>query len=194
MPEDTYWFCSFGEHMSHQRIASRISGGKPTRGRAQDRGAENKEFFDKWEAVQIPYRIRFALPKGRKTVHMWGDGGIPYISNNAEDEFTTLARIWWVTNFQYFDIYKQMDPFIDHMIKVGTHEGAAMFAIGRKDHESLITSAPSESYLLTMMEGLHETFPQMTQEGMTDYLFSIEGMEEWDREKVLAMCDIAWNK
>jgi hypothetical protein len=127
-------------------------------------------------------------------------GGIAFIRQNPE-RGPTLGRIYLITDEQFNDVvlqentkkpggnryvppFEQLvsqpelplddDPLYGKILNIGSEEGRPIltFTTGR----CLTLNEPSENYLKEIAAGIKETYPQMGDDNITQYLLRADGV------------------
>lgn len=187
MARDHVWYCCYGSNLSRQRFLCYIVGGTPKYGKNKGEGSRDKNFPDIHHPFMIKHKLFFALPDGRKATGNWGTGGVAFIDLEPTD-VRTYGRLWKITTEQFQDVMRQEGKWYNEILKLGEKEGLPIFTltmrtpglnfqVGRERPMTLTVMKPSEPYLKTIIEGLKETYPDLSKRDILNYLLELEGID-----------------
>jgi hypothetical protein len=111
------------------------------------------------------------LPEGVKGTGNWGPGGVAFITleETTNENEQTLCRLWKITQDQYEQVRDQEGrDWYDREVTFGELEGILIKTITHQP-EFIRKIPPSESYKMTIIKGLMETFG-FTSEQAIEYI------------------------
>lgn len=197
------WYASYGSNLKRERFMCYIKGGRPRGSKKQYFGCLDKSDPIASRAIRLDFEFYFA---GRSNtwprVEMDRDvpGGIAFIRQNSE-RGPTLSRMYLITDGQFNDVvlqenaktpdgnryvpvFEQLvsqrevpldgDPLYGKILNIGSEQGSPILTFTTGRHLPL--NEPSESYLKEIAAGVRETYPEMSDDDITEYLLQADGV------------------
>jgi hypothetical protein len=197
------WYASYGSNLKLERFICYIKGGRPRGSAKLYLGCRDKRDPIESRPIPLNFELYFAgrsnaWPRREKD----GDvpGGIAFIRQNPE-RGPTLGRVYLITDEQFNDVvlqenakqpdgnryvppFEQLvsqrevplngDPLYGKILNIGSQGGSPIltFTTGR----DLTLNEPSESYLKEIAAGIRETYAQMSDDDITEYLLQADGV------------------
>lgn len=165
MDNDLVWYVSYGSNMLEERFRCYILGGLLKFNGIFYDGCADKTWPLKNIPVEIPYDMYFS-----KKSRSWDDGAVCFL--DAEHPGFAYGRAWLVTKKQFEDIHKQEGKgWYDRVLELPPINGIPALTItsGFLLTKKLLSSV-GESYLNVLRLGLSETFPDMSDVEIEEYL------------------------
>ncbi|WP_164214732.1 hypothetical protein [Virgibacillus sp. YIM 98842] len=187
------WYVSYGSNLCKSRFSCYIKGGTPEGSDKAERGCLNQTPPKRTEIAELPYSLYFMREKSK-----WGKGGVAFIDHEKEDQQTTIARKYLITDDQFREVVEQENnveklhlplekiidngyidltpSWYDRVLYVGETEGAPMFTFTNSSPmgENDFTTPPS-TYLSMISRGLKEV--GLKKEEIVDYFIGKPGIE-----------------
>lgn len=161
------WYASYGSNLSKERFMCYIKGGVCKYNGRKYNGCTDKSDPLADRPITIPYRMYFAKNSGS-----WQNGGVAFISPFRDPKEKTLGRMYLITGQQFEEVCRQEGPvWYGHIIELGEADGYKIKTI--TNPRILERTMPSAAYLNVIRDGLKETYPDM---------------DEWDIEEYLDYC------
>lgn len=198
------WYASYGSNLLEDRFNCYIQGGKPKGSTKNYEGCRDKNLPIEKEETYISSDLYFA-----KKSKLWNDGGVCFISNIFGSGKETLARMYLITKEQFIDVVKQetnniselkikFDKAIidgDLIFKQNSWYGKIIY-LGNKNNYPIFTftneidieeeNKPNENYLKTIIEGIKETFINLNEFDILEYLIAKKGIaENYTKEELI---------
>lgn len=199
---DLVWYASYGSNLDQRRFMCYIGGGQPEGSSESEVGCRIQTPPLETRPVTIPYPLYFAGESSR-----WG-GGVAFIGHQRQDRPShTLGRMYLITVEQFIDVVSQenrgveikvelqqihaagkqqlMESDYGTIVSLGTDKGIPVFTFtSHLDLDTQPSTAPSSSYLGTIVAGLLQTY-QVKNEELIDYLLEKPGVSlQWSRESL----------
>lgn len=98
------WYAAFGSNLHGARFITYLAGGPVPHspmGRVQEGGRDPSPPLD-----DRPYELNHRLFFARRSPG-WAGRGVAYLEPEADDQHTTLCRLWLITTEQLEDVYRQ---------------------------------------------------------------------------------------
>jgi len=177
MPKDKLvWYVAYGSNLLEDRFSSYIIGGQPEGAQKIYDGCRDKTLPSRSKPKKINYEIYFA-----KNSSVWENGGVCFLNTNNNKSKIAYTKMYLVTRQQIEDIAKQetnSTNFINIDFEESIKKGYSIFKrpswYGKllflgyncfvpmftltNENNDLSFSKPSISYLLTIIEGIKQTF------------------------------------
>lgn len=192
------WYASYGSNLKRQRFMCYIEGGIPEYRTEPNEGSRDRTPPTQSRPVSFNLELYFA---GRSRA--WGDGGVAFLRQGAKQP-PTLGRMYLITDEQFNDVVMQENsrrvdgsrfvPSFEQLVRdrehllpgnswygkllnIGTEEGYPILTFTTARTDLLPNpNAPSEQYLKTIASGIKETYPEMTNDEISEYLLRVEGV------------------
>jgi len=193
------WYASYGSNLKRSRFMCYIQGGVPEGWMESNDGSRDKNPPLDSRPKSLNVDLYFA---GRSSV--WGGGGVAFIRTGTKHS-VTLGRMYLITDEQFNDVVMQENsravdgsrfvpafddlvrtpesilpgnPWYGKLLNIGTEEGYPILTFTTARTDILPNpNAPSEQYLKTIASGVKQTYPEMTEEKISDYLMGVEGIK-----------------
>ena len=197
------WYASYGSNLKRERFMCYIKGGRPRGSAKQYLGCRDKRDPIESRPIPLNFELYFAgrsntWPRREKDSGV--PGGIAFIGQNPE-RGPTLGGMYLITDEQFNDVvlqendktpdgnryvpaFEQLvsqrelslvgDPLYGKILNIGFEEARPIltFTTGRR----LTLNEPSENYLKEIAAGIKETYPQMSNDNITEYLLRADGV------------------
>jgi hypothetical protein len=180
-----------------------IKGGRPRGSENQYLGCRDRRDPIESRPIPLNFELYFAGRSNtwpRREEDSDVPGGIAFIRQNPE-RCPTLGRIYLITDEQFNDVvlqenakkpdgnryvppFEQLvsqqelpldgDPLYGKILNIGSEEGSPILTFTTGRHVTL--NEPSESYLKEIAAGIRETYPQMSDDDITEYLLQADGV------------------
>ena len=162
--ESYVWYASYGSNLLMERFLSYIKGGKCRfNGRDYLRCKDQSLPLD-IRPVMIPYTLYFGNESSS-----WGSGGVAFLDINQPGE--TLGRMYLITKEQFDHVHMQEGNYTNwynEIVTLGDYEGIEIQTFTNKSLRP--KASPNESYHGVLVEGIRETYPDMSSEGIEKYI------------------------
>ena len=191
------WYASYGSNLKLERFMCYIKGGAPKRSTSTRPyvGCRNKSDPKDSRPISLRFELYFA---GRSV--RWGNGGIAFIRQNPE-RGPTLGRMYLITDEQFNDVGLQENgktpdgnryvPIFEELVSrqeltvddnslygrilnIGSEEACPILTFTTDRHLTL--NLPNENYLKEIAAGIKETYPQMSNDDISEYLLRADGV------------------
>jgi hypothetical protein len=188
IPTSHVWYACYGSNLSSQRISCYIQGGKPLESNRNYQGCTDKTPPLKDRQYVIYHELYFA-----KSSPIWDNGGVAFLKPEKDPEYTTLGRMYLITEEQFIQVLRQengQDPDDTSMtidlkrtiqkgaITIGNGWYSHVMFLGFKDEVPIFTftspdiltpNPPGPHYLQTIRSGIHECYPSLTDSDIDEY-------------------------
>lgn len=160
------WYISYGSNLKRDRFMCYIKGGKCHENGRIYEGCTDKSdpLIDK--PVTINHRLYFA-----NYSLSWDGGGVAFIDPQEDPIQITLGRMYLIKESQFEDIHRQegtSSNWYDKIIELGTIDGYPVMTFTNNYIKP--ENEPCPRYLRVIAEGIRETYPQMSDDEIWDYL------------------------
>ena len=163
MGEKYVWYTCYGSNMLKERFMHYIKGGTCIFNDVNYRGCADKSDPVDERPFTIPHRLYFAMSSGK-----WGGGGIAFLDPEIDESAKTLGKIYKVTYDQFLDIKNQEGKVYDRDVDLGEVDGIPVKTF---THSYVAKETrPSAAYVNVIRLGLKETYPDMPDEEIEQYL------------------------
>ncbi|MDO4460777.1 MAG: hypothetical protein Q4C42_12000 [Clostridia bacterium] len=159
------WYACYGSNMSYERFMRYINN-------CTDKTAPVKS-----KAVTIPYDIYFA-GKSQK----WRGLGKAILDDTNKGH--ALGRMYLITNAQFSEIQRHEGSDYTKKILLGMEDGVPVYTFASEKKIDRDKSPDSE-YVDTILKGLKETYPEMSDIVLSTYLY-LHGVLSDNERKVLS--------
>ena len=160
------WYVSYGSNLKRDRFMCYIEGGKCyDNGKIYD-GCRDKSDPIMDKPVTINHRLYFA-----NYSPSWNGCGVAFIDPQKDLSQLTLGRMYLIKESQFEDIHRQegtSQSWYDQIIEFGTIDGYQVMTFTNNCIRP--ANEPCTRYLRVIAEGLRETYPQMSNDEIYDYL------------------------
>jgi len=192
---DYVWYACYGSNLAQGRFLCYLQGGQYTGNRKAYKGSRNKAAPTHSEKYMLNHPLYFA-----KEAHIWGGGGVCFISNEPASGAETLVRLYRITRDQFADLHAQecnkKDPaFID--FEKARQQGywdaysekwyGRILFLGLAQKEPVFTfnhvgdlaqrNPPAPNYLKSLIDGLRQSH-QLSPEKIAEYLVAQDGVRQ----------------
>ncbi len=198
------WYASYGSNILEDRFHCYILGGQPKGAKKTNPGCTDKTLPIAKEEVSINHQLYFA-----KHAKGWDAGGVGFINTKFNDNIQTYGRMYLITVDQFIEVVKQENNFkgelrIDlqqakekgslvvkenswygNLLYLGDQKGHPIFTFTNERKLTEAINPPSEQYLLTIMNGLKETY-NLSEIKLKEYFEDKVGIKGYAIEKRLA--------
>jgi hypothetical protein len=190
------WYASYGSNLKRARFMCYIKGGKPHEGAKPNKGC----FRDKSDPIESrPISLNFELYFAGQSAN-WGNGGVAFIRGGGGH---TLGRMYLITAEQFNDVVMQENgktpdgspfvpafkklvsqsqsilpgrPWYGKILNIGSEGGWPILTFTTARTDLLNPNAPAEEYLKVIASGIKETYPQMGNDDIAEYLAQADGV------------------
>jgi hypothetical protein len=193
------WYASYGSNLRLERFMCYIKGGAPL-GSTSARpymGCRNKSEPMESRSISLNYELYFS---GRS--RNWGNGGVAFIREN-QPRGLTLGRIYLITDEQFNDLVMQENsktpdgsrfvPTFEQLVSqrewclCNSFWYGKLLNIGREGFYPILTftttrtdlrrpTAPNEQYVKVIASGIKETYPEIRDADIVEYLSQADGI------------------
>lgn len=171
------WYASYGSNLLESRFLCYILGGLPDGALKTNPGCTDKTLPLDSKAITINSELYFA-----KRAKRWDAGGVGFIDPELNTRVQTYGRMYLITTEQFVEVVKQenhlseelpidfqkakdegslivrADSWYGKLLYLGDQKGHPIFTFTNESILSNEINAPSEGYLLTLINGLKETY------------------------------------
>ncbi len=189
---DLVWYASYGSNLLYDRFLCYILGGKPEGSSANCPGCSDRSLPQDDRPITIHHRLYFS----RKSLS-WEGKGVAFIRSGRDDDVRTLGRMYLITRDQFTQVVRQENGrasdysqisidfnrtissgqslinggWYSRIIYLGTEDGYPIFTFtGGWDDDDIQPNEPGEAYRGTIIRGLKETYPEMSDEEISSYI------------------------
>jgi hypothetical protein len=202
-PPDHVWYAAYGSNLFSERLLTYLEGGRFGENTWNHPGARDPSPPSDDRAGFLPHQLVFA-----KRSPAWNKGGVAFLVPKRDPGQQTLGRLWRLTGEQFEDIVRQEnrdpdlaipwqgldgdvtlgDGWYGHLLYVGTQDGEPVLSVTTAETGiSGATVPPDESYLATIVAGLHETY-HLGKQGTAKYLAGCPGIGgAWSKNKLMQL-------
>ncbi|AUC86662.1 hypothetical protein CW731_05730 [Polaribacter sp. ALD11] len=197
------WYASYGSNILESRFHCYILGGQPKGSKKTYKGCSDKTLPQEKEEVYINSELYFA-----KKSKSWDSCGVGFINTEFNDKIQTFGRMYLITTEQYVEIVKQEtnhkgELLIDfkkakekgsliieekswygNLLYLGEQNGNPIFTFTNEKDLTEEINPPSEQYLLTIINGLKETY-NLNEIEIKEYFENLLGIKGYEIEKKL---------
>ncbi len=198
------WYASYGSNILESRFHCYILGGQPKGSKKTYKGCSDKTLPQDKEEIYINRELYFA-----KKSKSWDSCGVGFINTKFNDKVQTFGRMYLITPEQYVEIVKQEtnhkgELLIDfkkakekgsliikekswygNLLFLGEQNGNPIFTFTNEKNLTEEINPPSEQYLLTIINGLKETY-NLNEIEIKEYFENLAGIKGHGIEKELA--------
>ncbi|MBP1745315.1 MAG: hypothetical protein H6Q58_2293 [Firmicutes bacterium] len=164
MDKKYVWYACYGSNLLKERFLLYIHGGDCRFNGKRYNGCSDKSLPLDDRPYNITHKMYFA-----KESRSWENQGVAFIEAKNSEETITLGRVYLITEGQFNDIHFQEGKvWYDKILDVGTFDGIPVktFTHSTKFAENL----PGTKYLDVVTKGLKETYPDITEKVIDEYL------------------------
>lgn len=197
------WYASYGSNILESRFHCYILGGQPKGSIKTHLGCSDKTLPKDKEEIYINRELYFA-----EKSKSWGHCGVGFIKPEFNDKIQTFGRMYLITPEQYVEIVKQENnhkgellidfkkakekgslilkekSWYGNLLYLGEQYGSPIFTFTNEKYLSDKINPPSEQYLLTIINGLKETY-NLNENEIKEYLENLSGIKGYSIEKKL---------
>ncbi|HEY8890537.1 MAG TPA: gamma-glutamylcyclotransferase family protein [Clostridium sp.] len=162
--DDYVWYASFGSNLLYERFITYIKGGKCKFNGKPYPGCRDKSLPKDSRPITIPYNMYYGNESSS-----WGKGGVSFL--NSEVKGYSLGRMYLITRNQLNDVSRQEgcgEIWYNNYVKLGEDNGIEIITITNKSIRSHYN--PSDKYLEVIRMGIKETYPDMSDFDVMEYL------------------------
>jgi hypothetical protein len=178
--KDYVWYACYGSNLLKERFMLYIKGGKLNIFgiELQNKGCRDKAEPKEEKQIKINHELYFAKNSSR-----WDNGGIAFLKINSSNDFS-YGRAYLITEEQLNEIIAQEGGIYYNKIRIGEMLGFPVYTFTSSvDYKP--PTKPSSSYLKVIIMGLKQTYPEMTNEKIINYLINKEGINgNYNREEI----------
>lgn len=160
------WYACYGSNLNKGRFLYYIKGGTCRYNGKQYDGCTDKREPIKDRPIVIPHRFYFGNESSS-----WRGGGVAFIDPQQNREERTLGRMYLITDEQFEQVHKQEGSgshWYGNVLELG---GADGFKIKTFTNASIRPAIlPDPLYLKVISEGLKETYPELNDAIIEEYL------------------------
>lgn len=158
---DYVWYVCYGSNLLEERFLYYLMGGRSVFDGTEYQGCSDKSMYLTSCPVTIPYQLYFS-----RSAAKWGNGGVAFLDMCRKG--MTLGRMYLVSRKQYEEIKSQEGLWYQQTLELGTYQGLPMYSF--TDTQRMADQAPHVSYLNVIRHGLRQTYPEMIDEEIENYL------------------------
>lgn len=171
------WYASYGSNLLESRFLCYILGGLPEGAQKTNPGCTDKTLPLDSKAITINSELYFA-----KRAKRWDAGGVGFIDPELTENVQTYGRMYLITKEQFVEVVQQEnqitealpidfqkaqdegslivreDSWYGKLLFIGDQEGHPIFTFTNENMLNDEINPPSEGYLLTLINGLKETY------------------------------------
>ncbi|MGM0478462.1 MAG: hypothetical protein ACQERC_04490 [Bacteroidota bacterium] len=198
------WYASYGSNLLESRFLCYILGGLPEGAQKTNPGCTDKSLPLDSKKIAINSELYFA-----KHAKRWDGGGVGFIDPELNDSVETYGRMYLITTEQFIEVVKQENHYtgdlaIDFqkaqeegslivqanswygkLLYLGDQEGHPIFTFTNENVLSDEINPPSEPYLLTLVNGLKDTYG-LNESELKAYFESKLGIKGFEIEERIA--------
>lgn len=191
--QDLIWYACYGSNMLEERFLHYINGGTPIGSTKFHQGCIDKTGPVDNEEFYITGELYFA-----EISKSWEDGGVCFLRLDSDTNHQILGRMYLISKEQFLEVVQQENnmkdvPRIDfqrsitegesifwkgwygRLLYLGERCGHPIFTITKLGVSKLINK-PSKAYLQIVAKGIQQTFKNLGNEEIIDYLISKDGV------------------
>lgn len=161
------WYVSYGSNMLKERFDCYIKGGKCRFNGRKYRGCTNKEESKKSVSLTLPYNMYYGNNSGS-----WHDSAVSFL--DVSKPGFAYARAWLVAEDQLDGIHKQEGKGFDwypDLYQLEDIDGIPAYTFTNEfKRDPKAFSDIKACYAGVLAEGLKESFPELTDEQIQEYL------------------------
>jgi gamma-glutamylcyclotransferase (GGCT)/AIG2-like uncharacterized protein YtfP len=164
--DDYVRYASYGSNLLYERFITYIEGGNCKFNGVNYSGCRDKSLPKDSRPITIPYKMYY----GNKS-SSWGNAGVSFLDTSVEGQ--ALGRMYLITREQLKDISCQEgrgEIWYNYSVKLGEYDESEIITITNKSRRTL--HKPSDEYLEVIRRGIKETYPDMTDFDVMEYLVS----------------------
>lgn len=154
------WYAAYGSNMNYSRFMKYIS-------RCTDKTEPGKT-----KAVFLPHNIYFAYKSSR-----WNHKGVAFLDDTCKGQ--SFGRMYLITNEQFAEIQKMEGHIYRKRVLLGKEEGTPVYTFTAPSKRTDIES-PDPAYTETILQGLREAYPEVSELVLTVYLYKHGILQEND--------------
>ncbi|SDA45131.1 gamma-glutamylcyclotransferase family protein [Methanobrevibacter millerae] len=164
------WYVSYGSNMLRERFMCYIKGGSYEGSRYRD-PCDDTSLPIAVKTVEIPYDMYFGNESGS-----WENGGVSFIDTTKKGKALGVAYL--ITKKQFKHVREQENgghfpgngKWYTDIIDLGEMDGFEVKTITNKIFRRY--NKPCDAYWDTLIKGIKENWPDMSDEDITDYLIN----------------------
>ena len=169
--EEYVWYVSYGSNMLKERFMCYIEGGSFDQSRYHP-PCEDAAPPVAIKAIEIPYAMYFGNVSGS-----WHGSGVSFLDVTRKGKALGVAYLITKNQFEHV-VFRENGGrkpqheygWYEDIIDLGCMDGFEVKSITNKDLRDY--NEPYSEYLETLKRGIHENWPEMTDEEIEDYLDS----------------------
>lgn len=164
MSEKYVWYACYGSNILKERFMHYIKGGDCRFNGVNYDGCKDKTDPLDERPFTIPYKLYFS----RRSPN-WEYGGVAFLYPEKNDSIMTLGKIYKITYDQFKEIQRQEGgSWYDEILYLGEIDGIPVKTF---THSSVTDERkPCDKYINVIMLGLKETYPEMSEEEIEQYI------------------------
>lgn len=166
MEEKYVWYASYGSNILKERFMCYIQGGYCHYNKRFYKGCSDKSAPLEDRPIEIPYGLYFGNESSA-----WEGGGVAFIDPQPNTGKKTLGRMYLITEEQFDEVHQQEGNganWYGEVLELGTADGYKIKTFTCKERRP--ANRPSGEYHLVLSRGLKETYPDMDDEMIDNYL------------------------
>lgn len=171
MKDKYVWYACYGSNLKKERFLCYIQGGDCQYNGRHYQGCDDKREPVKDRSIDIPHRLYFANSSGS-----WDGGGVAFIDPDMNTGESTRGRMYLITEEQFKQVHEQEGPgdnWYGKLLDLGEAEGYRIKTF--TNAKILPANSPKPTYLRAMSDGLKETYPEMDDEEIDEYIANCKG-------------------
>ncbi len=167
--KDYVWYVSYGSNMLYERFICYIQGGNFEDSSYREH-CRDASLPIATKTLEIPYEMYFG-----NYSRSWNGGGVSFLDTTKKGK--TLAVAYLITREQFEHVAAQENSgrfpngegvWYEDIIILGELDGYDLITITNKELRPY--NKPCEKYLETLIRGIKENWPNMSEEDITNYL------------------------
>ena len=171
------WYASYGSNLLENRFLCYILGGQPKGAQKTNPGCTDKKLPLDKKGISFNHQLYFA-----KHAKGWDAGGVGFIDPKFNENVQTYGRMYLITAEQFVEVVKQENNYTGelsinlqqakekgslivkenswygNLLYLGEEKGHPIFTFTNENILSDEINPPSDGYLLTLINGLKETY------------------------------------
>ena len=160
------WYASYGSNMYKDRFRYYIKGGLCNYNSKYYPGCKEKSDPIADRTIKISLNLYFGYTSG-----LWFGGGVAFVSPEKDKQEKTLGRMYLIKRNQYEEVWAQegsSDNWYGKDISLGTADGYEIRTFTTR--RILPANDPSEAYIRVIFAGIKDTYPEMTDDEIYEYI------------------------
>ncbi|HBM80591.1 MAG: hypothetical protein QME45_11935 [Clostridiales bacterium] len=158
------WYACYGSNMAEERFMYYLQGGRCKYNGKEYDGCRDKSAPKAKKAITIPFEMYYG-----NCSRNWNNCGVSFLDSSRSGK--TLGRMYLISKEQFEEVRRQEGPgdcWYNQVIYLGKDSGYEIYTFTNKTRRK--ENEPDAGYISVIRQGLIETYPQITEKELKEYL------------------------